>query len=121
MFDDSCRSPCGVCSNLVAELEQVQCLTRLPRLRVADFRGNPVCKALRYRDAVIGVASRALEKLDGFEIAEFHKVGIQGLERHRRKLEAKYHKSAARNVELGQDVSVYDAEEAFVDEEVDDV
>lgn len=105
----------------MSDVEQVQCLTRLPRLRVADFRGNPVCKALRYRDAVIGVASRALEELDGFEIAEFHKVGIQGLERHRRKLEAKHHKLSARLTELDHNVSVYDAEEALAEEEVDDV
>src|SRR5690606_27159873 len=51
------------CSNLVSDLEQVQCLTRLPKLQVADFRGNPVCKALRYRDGVVGVASAALAKL----------------------------------------------------------
>eukprot|EP01036_Dinobryon_divergens_P024344 gene24347-32786_t len=65
--------------NLVADIDEVASVMRLPRLEEANFLGNPCCKMFKYRDIAIGESSDVLQILDEVPIPRHQLVAIKGL------------------------------------------
>jgi hypothetical protein len=61
-------------------------LESLTKLKECDFRQNPSCDDMKYREKIINKSNGTLEMLDGKEVFQHVKVGIKSLYKHIDKL-----------------------------------
>jgi len=69
--------------NMVADMDEVASVMRLPKLEEASFMGNPCCKMFKYRDIAIGESSDVFSVLDEVPIPRHQLIAIKGLMKER--------------------------------------
>jgi hypothetical protein len=73
-------------NNKLENLDDMKDLMSLSYLGEIDFRGNPACSILKYRDHMISASSDALTILDELAVPKHQQVAIKGLMKHRRRI-----------------------------------
>ena len=64
-------------NNLVDNVQEIKDMVCMRFLAEVDFRGNPVCTSLRYRDHTISASSEALTLLDDIPVLRHQQVAVK--------------------------------------------